>query len=66
MVHGLRSEWPPFKERVTRPEAVMKKWKRPREERSGDHCFSGRAVMTVGLEHELEMEKVLQNSDDAR
>lgn len=44
----------------------MKKWKRPREERSGDHCFSGRAVMTVGLEHELEMEKVLQNSDDAR
>lgn len=44
----------------------MKKWNRSPEERSDDHCLSGRAVMTVGLEHELEMEKVLQNSDDAR
>ena len=66
MVHRLRSEWPPFTERVTRPEAVMKKWKRSPEERSGEYYFSGRAVMTVGLEHELEMEKVLQISVDAR
>lgn len=44
----------------------MKKWKRSPEERSGDHCFSGRAVMTVSLEHEFEMEKVLQNSDGVR
>ena len=44
----------------------MKKWTRQPEERPGDYYFSGRAVMTIGVDDELEMEDVLQIVSDIR